>query len=67
MYVDADLLVLIRLEYTNVKPIRDFSMFGVYFKEDLRKVVIQFKMKSGKYCLEFFDYTTGFEGGFERP
>ena len=67
MYVDADLLVLIRLEYTNVKPIRDFSMFGVYFKEDLRKVVIQFKMKSGKYCLEFFDYTTGFEGGFDRP
>ena len=68
MYIDADLLALIRLEYTNVKPIRDFSMFGVYFKEDLRKVVIQFKkMKSGKYCLEFFDYTTGFEGGFDRP
>ena len=43
MYVDADLLVLIRLEYTNVQPIRDFSMFGVYFKEDMRKVVIQFK------------------------
>ena len=53
IYVDADLLALIRLEYTNVQPIRDFSMFGVYFKEDLRKVVIQFKkMNTGKYCLE---------------
>ena len=68
IYVDADLLALIRLEYTNVQPIRDFSMFGVYFKEDMRKVVIQFKkMNTGKYCLEYFDYTTGFEGGFERP
>ena len=43
IYVDADLLALIRLEYSNVQPIRDFSMFGVYFKEDMRKVVIQFK------------------------
>ena len=68
IYVDADLLALIRLEYTNVQPIRDFSMFGVYFKEDMRKVVIQFKkMNTGKYCLEYFDYTTGFEGGFDRP
>ena len=68
IYVDADLLALIRLEYTNIQPIRDFSMFGVYFKEDMRKVVIQFKkMNTGKYCLEYFDYTTGFEGGFDRP
>ena len=68
IYVDADLLALIRLEYTNVQPIRDFSMFGVYFKEDMRKVVIQFKkMNTGKYFLEYFDYTTGFEGGFDRP
>ena len=24
-------------------------------------------MNTGKYCLEYFDYTTGFEGGFDRP
>ena len=43
-------------------------MFGVSFKEDLREVVIQFKkLISGKYGLEFLDFNSSFEGGFERP
>ena len=68
IYVDADKLALIRLEYKNIRPIRDFSMFGVSFKEDFREVVIQFKkLNSGKYGLEFLDFNSSFEGGFERP
>ena len=68
IYIDADKLALIRLEYKNIHPIRDFSMFGVSFKEDLREVVIQFKkLNSGKYGLEFLDFNSSFEGGFERP
>jgi hypothetical protein len=66
--VDADLLALIRIEYINVQPLRDFSMFGVSFKEDFKEVVIQFKKTaSGKYSLEYFDYNLSFEGGFDRP
>lgn len=41
--MDADRLALIRLEYKNIQNIRDFSLLGVSFKEDLREVVIQFK------------------------
>ena len=68
LYVDADLLALIRIEYINVQPLRDFSMFGVSFKEDFKEVVIQFKKTaSGKYSLEYFDYNSSFEGGFDRP
>ena len=68
IYIDADKLALIRLEYKNIHPIRDFSIFGVSFKEDLREVVIQFKkLNSGKYGLEFLDFNSSFEGGFERP
>ena len=68
IYVDADRLALIRIEYKNIQPIRDFSMFGVSFKEDLREVIVQFKKTaSEKYSLEYFDINTSFEGGFDRP
>ena len=43
-------------------------MFGVSFKEDFREVVIQFKKTAlGKYGLEYLDYNSSFEGGFDRP
>lgn len=68
IYVDADKLAMIRIEYKNIQPIRDFSMFGVSFKEDLREVIVQFKKTaSEKYSLEYFDFNTSFEGGFDRP
>ena len=68
IYVDADKLALIRIEYKNIQPIRDFSMFGVSFKEDLREVIVQFKKTaSEKYSLEYFDFNTSFQGGFDRP
>jgi len=68
IYVDADKLALIRIEYKNIQPIRDFSMFGVSFKEDLREVIVQFKKTaSEKYSLEYFDFNTSFDGGFDRP
>ena len=68
LYVDADLLALIRIEYKNVQPLRDFSMFGVSFIEDFKEVVIQFKKTpTGKYSLEYLDYNGSFEGGFDRP
>ena len=68
LFVDADRLALIRLEYKNIQNIRDFSLLGVSFKEDLREVVIQFKKTtSGKYSLEYLDINSSFEGGFDRP
>ena len=68
LYVDADKLTLIRIEYNNIKTIRDISLFGISFKEDFREVVIQFKkLPSGKYGLEYLDYNSSFEGGFDRP
>jgi hypothetical protein len=68
LFIDADRLALLRLEYKNIKNIRDFSLLGVSFKQDIKEVILQFKkMTNGKYSLEYFEYTTAFEGGFERP
>ena len=67
LFVDSDKLTLIRMEYKNIQPLRDFSMFGISFKEDFREVVIQFKKTiSGKYSLEYLDFNSSFEGGFNR-
>ena len=68
IYIDADKKALIRLEYKNIQNVRDFSMFGISFVLDLQELIIQFKkLSSGKYSLEYFEFTTGFDGGFERP
>ncbi len=68
IYVDADKKAMIRLEYKNIQNVRDFSMFGISFVLDLQELIIQFKkLSSGKYSLEYFEFTTGFDGGFERP
>ena len=68
IYVDADRMALIRLEYKNIQNIRDFSMFGISFVLDLQELIIQFKkISNGKYSPEYFEFTTGYDGGFERP
>jgi len=68
LYVDADLLTLVRIDYQNTKAVRDISLMGISFKEDHRSATVQFKKHpSGKYCLEYLDYESSFEAGFDRP
>ena len=68
LYVDADLLTLVRIDYQNTKAVRDISLMGISFKEDHRSATIQFKKHpSRKYCLEYLDYESSFEAGFDRP
>ena len=68
LYVDADAMALVRISYKNIKDIKSFSLFGVSLKENLKEVTVQFKKnKTGKYALEYFEYSYGWEGGFDRP
>lgn len=68
LFVDADQMTLLRIEYKNIQNIRDFSLMGLSFKLTLREVVLQFKkMSSGKYSLEYLEYASGFQSGIERP
>ena len=68
IYVDADQMTLIRLEYKNIKNIRDFKLLGLSYKETLKEVIIQFKkMKSGKYTIQYLEYVTGSDTMIKRP
>jgi len=68
LYVDADAMALMRIEYFNIKNVRDINLFGLSFKLNLREAVVQFKkMASEKYTLEYLEYASGFESGIDRP
>jgi hypothetical protein len=68
LFVDADRLTLIRLEYKNIQNIKDFSMFGVSFLQDSQEIILQFKKTSDtKYSLEYLEFSYSYKGGFERP
>jgi hypothetical protein len=67
LFVDADQMALIRIEYKNIQNLRDFSLLGLSFKLTLREVVLQFKkMGSEKYTLEYMEYASRFQSGVDR-
>lgn len=68
LFVDADRMTLLRVEYKNVKNTSDFDLLGISFHQDLKEAIVQFKKTSnGKYSIEYFEIASGFQGGFERP
>lgn len=68
LYINSDDFALIRMDFENVKPLRDFSLLGVSIKEYLAKGKVIFtKGDDHKYQLSYYDITKGTRGGFKRP
>ena len=68
LYINSDDFSLIRMDFENVKPLRDFSLLGVSLKEYLAKGRIIFtKGDDQKYHLSYYDITKGIRAGFKRP
>ncbi len=68
LYVNSDDFALIRMDFENVKPLRDFSLLGITMKEYLaRGKVIFTKGDDQKYHLSYYDITKGSRVGFRRP
>jgi len=64
----SDDFALIRMDFENVKPLRDFSLLGVSLKEYLAEGKIIFsKGDDLKYHLSYYDITKGIRAGFKRP
>ncbi|MEP3208198.1 MAG: carboxypeptidase-like regulatory domain-containing protein [Maribacter sp.] len=68
LYINSDDFALIRMDFENVKPLRDFSLLGVSLKEYLAVGKIIFtKGEDQKYHLSYYDITKGIQAGFRRP
>lgn len=68
LFINSDDFALIRMDFENVNPLRDFSLLGVSIKEYLAKGKIIFsKGNDNKYHLSYYDINKGIRAGFRRP
>lgn len=68
LYINSDDFALIRMDFENVKPLRDFKLLGVSINEYLAKGRIIFnKGDDDKYHLGYYDVVKGVRVGIDRP
>ena len=68
LYINADDFALIRMDFENTEPLRDFGLLGVSINEYLAKGSILFaKGNDNKYHLRYYDIIKGIRSGVDRP
>lgn len=68
LYINSDDFALVKIDFENVKPIRNFRLLGISMKEYLAKGSILFgKDKEGLYSLKYYEIVKGNKVGFKRP
>ena len=68
LFINSDDFALIRMDFENVKLLRDFSLLGISMKEYLEKGKAIFtKGDDQKYHLSYYDVTKGTRVGIKRP
>lgn len=68
LYINTDDFAIIRVDYENVKPLRNFRLLGVSYQEKLhRGTLIYAKNDLDKYTLKYAESETGNSFGIKRP
>ncbi|RNL68624.1 carboxypeptidase-like regulatory domain-containing protein [Sinomicrobium pectinilyticum] len=68
LYVNADDFAVIRVDYENVEPLRNFKLFGISLNKYMHKGTLIYKKNSrGKYALKYAEEETGQKVGIKRP
>ncbi|MHA7059345.1 carboxypeptidase-like regulatory domain-containing protein [Aquimarina sp. M1] len=68
LYVNTEDFAVIRVDYQNIKRLRNFSLFGVSFEENgYRGTTIFEKGIDGKYGVKFIEKVTENKFGVDRP
>ena len=68
LYINIDDFAIIRVDYENVKPLKNFSLFGISYNAYLKKgTFIYTKNTSNKYALKYTDVENGSKFGIKRP
>jgi len=68
LYINADDFAVIRVDYENVKPLKKFSLLGVFKNDYLEKGMQIFsKDSANKYTLRYLEKQSGVRAGIKRP
>jgi len=68
LYINSDDFAVIRVDYENIKPIRKFSLLGIFMNEFLDKGKIFFsKGLKNQYTVSFIEREFGVTAGVKRP
>lgn len=69
IYVDTEDFAIIRVDYKNVKPLRNVNLFGFHYQESIfeGKMVFRKNSKTQKYDVQFIEHQTGGRVGVDRP
>ncbi|PCH78550.1 MAG: hypothetical protein COB98_00280 [Flavobacteriaceae bacterium] len=68
LYVNADDFALVRVDYSNVKPIKSISLLRISYKTTIDKGKLIFtKGENKKYNLRYLEKETGAIVGIKRP
>ncbi|MFX0555825.1 carboxypeptidase-like regulatory domain-containing protein [Maribacter sp. CXY002] len=68
LYINAEDFALVKMDFKNTKPLRNFKLLGVSLNEYLAEGSILFgKDRDGLYSLRYYEITKGNQVGFKRP
>ncbi|MGB5418553.1 carboxypeptidase-like regulatory domain-containing protein [Algibacter sp.] len=68
IYVNTDDFAIIRIDYENVKVLKNFRLLGISYNHYLKKgTLIYAKNNSDKYALKYADMEEGSKFGIKRP
>ena len=68
IYVNIEDFAVMRIEFENLKNLRNFRLLGIFYRETLYKGSMQFtKLENGKYDLSFVDFNFGRWFRLNRP
>jgi len=68
VYVNIEDYAVMRIDFENLKNLRNFRLLGIFYRETLYKGTMQFtQLDNGRYELKFADFSFGRWFRFDRP
>ena len=67
LHVNVNDFAIVQLDYTNVKPLKSFSLLGVSFSQNLYKSKVFFRKKGNSYTPYFIQLSRGDKFRIKRP
>lgn len=67
LYVNVNDFAIVQMDYKNIKNLRDFSLFGISYSENLYQSKVFFRKESNGYIPYFIQLDTGSKVGIKRP